>query len=299
MKKPQLSLSVFWIILLVLIGLFYFTPLSVFGQTGSSVWRISNNNNIFFLGGSVHILREQDFPIPEEFYHAFEQSSIVVLETDIEAIANPDILQLMLTQMFLPDGQTLDSILDSGTFELLQAKCVEIGFSIESVIRFRPSVVINMLTMAEIQNSGFVQQGVDNYFLEKAKDADKPLSFLESIESQINLLFSMGEGYENEFVTYSLMDMENSILDLDSLVSEWKDGRIEYTEQVLLEMKNSWPAIYSALIIDRHNAWMPFLESYLTTEEIEFVIVGYAHLPGPDGLLRRLENSGYTVEPFQ
>jgi uncharacterized protein YbaP (TraB family) len=43
---------------------------------------------------------------------------------------------------------------------------------------------------------------------------------------------------------------------------------------------------------------MPQIEEYLSTGAIPFIIVGAAHLHGPDGLLIQLENSGCTVEQF-
>ena len=49
-------------------------------------------------------------------------------------------------------------------------------------------------------------------------------------------------------------------------------------------------------MVERNNAWMPQIEALLTTEEVEFVLVGALHLVGDDGLLAQLSAKGYRVE---
>ena len=42
--------------------------------------------------------------------------------------------------------------------------------------------------------------------------------------------------------------------------------------------------------------WMPKLEALFTRSGRAFVVVGAAHLVGPDGLLTMLKSKGYTIE---
>ncbi|NUA26637.1 TraB/GumN family protein [Cupriavidus basilensis] len=50
------------------------------------------------------------------------------------------------------------------------------------------------------------------------------------------------------------------------------------------------------MVSERNRAWMPPLRRYLD-EGGAVVLVGAAHLPGPDGLLSLLQAAGYAVEP--
>jgi uncharacterized protein YbaP (TraB family) len=166
----------------------------------------------------------------------------------------------------------------------------------ENVSGMKPSMIITLLTMLDIEKSGFEQDGVDNYYLQKAKETGKPLGFLESVETQIDMLVTMGEGYENDFVKYSLYDMENTESDLVPIVSGWRVGDALSTEQSITEMRDQWPALYQSLMLDRNEAWLPQIEEYLSSGKAPFIIVGLAHLHGPDGLLRRLADSGCLVK---
>ena len=268
-------------------------------KSGSSVWIVGKNGKTMFLGGSIHVLRSEDFPLPKEFDRAFAQSSMLVLEADVEKVTDPNIAQYLMTRMFLPNGKTLETILDSKTYAMLKEKCEEFGIPVESVAGMKPSMVVTLLTMMEIESSGFAEQGVDMYCLEKAKRAEMRIGFLETVEAQIDMIVTMGDGYENDFVKYSLYDMDNTENDLDSIVSDWREGNAANTEITLAEMKEQWPVLYQNLLIDRNEAWLPLLEDYLAGGETVFVVVGLAHLHGRDGLLRRLKDSGCTVEQFR
>jgi uncharacterized protein YbaP (TraB family) len=288
----------FLAVILFSVGLFSCasSPASDPVLSGSSVWKISKNGKSLFLGGSVHILRAGDFPLPGEFDRAFLQSTLLVLEADLEQMGDEGVVQYLMYRMILPSGQTLQSVLDSDTYDLLEAACAAYEYPIEVVSNFKPSMVITILTVLQIQKLGFVQEGIDAYYLNKAQATNKPVAFLETVEAQIDLIVSMGEGYENDFVRYSLSDMSNTENELTMLLAEWKTGNASTTEKSLIKWKEEWPVMYQSLITDRNAAWVPQIEEYLASGQVPFIIVGAAHLHGPDGLLTQLKNSGCTVE---
>ena len=54
--------------------------------------------------------------------------------------------------------------------------------------------------------------------------------------------------------------------------------------------------MYRRLLLERNQAWLPKLEALFARKGRSFVVVGAAHLVGPDGLLTMLKSKGYTVE---
>jgi hypothetical protein len=265
-------------------------------SSGSSVWRITKDDSILYLGGSIHILREIDFPLPVEFNYAFSLADILVLETDIGQMESPEILQYLLSQMFLPRNETLQTILEPDAYELLLAVCNDYGIPIISVYRLKPSMVINMLTYLQYEKLGFVQEGVDEYFFEKANDINMLIKYLEPVQTQIDMLLTMGEGYESDYVRYALYDMENNEAYIEQLVTEWRNGTSLFFDEMLIDMKDQWPVLYKSLITDRHDAWMPQIYKFLASGQIHFVVAGLAHMHGPDGLLQLLRDYGCTIE---
>ena len=267
--------------------------------SGSSVWMVSKDGNTLYLGGSIHILREDDFPLPKEFDLALSESEVLVLEADVEQMEDDEVVRYVMSQMFLSDNQTLATLLDPDVYTMLSDSLNEYGLPIESISGFKPSMVMTMLTMIQFQEYGFTQEGIDFYYLQKALDENKQIQFLESVESQIDMLVSMGEGYENDFVLYSLQDLENTGTFLTTILNDWRTGESESTEMSLISMKEEWPQTYKSMITDRHDAWMPQIEEFLDSGSTYFVIAGLLHMHGPDGLLKQLEDKGCTIEQLK
>jgi uncharacterized protein YbaP (TraB family) len=260
----------------------------------ASVWEISKNGNALFLGGSVHLLRAEDYPMPAAFDFAFDESEVLVLETDADRMSDPDMIQYQYEKFMLPGGQTLETVLDDAVYKQLENAIGDPGL-VSLVSRFKPAVVINELQMLYLQQNGFTEDGADLYYLAKAKDEGRSLGFLEDVEIQIDMLGGMADGRENEYVAASLNGLQGSENEIIAYVSDWKAGTAAAIKFDLNAQKTYWPALYKTMVYDRNAAWIPKIENYLTAGPIEFVIVGLAHLHGQDGLLIQLKNKGYTI----
>jgi uncharacterized protein YbaP (TraB family) len=144
----------------------------------SSVWKVSKGGHSLYLGGSVHVLRASDVPLPKEFDAAFEKSDVLVFEIDMEEMASPDVMRDILLRAALPKGKTLKTeLLSPKAYERLAGKCAELGISVNNVSPFTPFMTVMMLTTPQLQKLGFVLPGVDAYYLANARQKDKKLLF--------------------------------------------------------------------------------------------------------------------------
>jgi uncharacterized protein YbaP (TraB family) len=50
------------------------------------------------------------------------------------------------------------------------------------------------------------------------------------------------------------------------------------------------------MLVERNTTWVASVESCITQKTSCFVVVGAAHLVGPDSLVALLQKKGYTVE---
>lgn len=263
--------------------------------SNASLWEISKSGNYLFLGGSIHLLRVQDYPMPAAFDSAFEKSAVLILETDVDKLSDTEIVRYQNDKFMLPEGKTLQTVLDDAVYKRLE-NTVGAPNVISAISQYKPSVAVNVLQIAYLQQNGFTQNGADLYYLTKSKEKGKSIDFLEDIKIQIDMLGNMADGFENEYVSASLDEFPQYVNGVIMLISEWKAGREEAIEASLNAQKNKWPTIYKTMIYDRNMAWIQKIEQYLTTERTEFVIVGLAHLHGYDGLLIQLRNRGYTIK---
>ena len=56
------------------------------------------------------------------------------------------------------------------------------------------------------------------------------------------------------------------------------------------------PVIYERLLVERNRNWLPQIEALFARRTPALVVVGAAHLVGPDGLLKMLQGKGYAIE---
>lgn len=263
----------------------------------SSVWQASKGDNRIYLGGTIHMLRSSDYPLPPEFDQAYAQADSLYFETDIDAMNSPDVQLSLLQQVIYNDGRTLETVLDPEAFSILSEYAATLGLPMFLLQNMKPGMLVSTLELLEFQKLGFTQQGVDLTFHERARADGKFIGSFETIEQQIGFMAAMGEGEESEFILLSLRDMEKIASDIESMISTWRNGDAESLMELFVEdMKQSTPAVFQLMLSDRNNSWLPEIERMLDDADTEFILVGVAHLLGPEGLVQQLQDRGYQVE---
>lgn len=281
----------------------YFFILLILPGTGfaeTSLWSVSKNGNQLYLGGTIHLLKKEDYPLPAEFNRAFNQSDKLVLETNIEKAQTAEFGKKVSMLLTYSAGQSLKDALSKKTFSKLKKYLAERNIPISQFIRFKPAMVVLVLSMIELKNIGMVDIGVDQYFYEKAKQAGKAMVYLETVEEQLHFLSSMGKGNEDEMITSTIDDLSRIRTTMAVIKSAWEKGdEKKLAEATLTEMMQDYPDLYQSLIVKRNNNWMPDIERMMQDKKIETVLVGALHLVGKDGLLQQLRNRGYSVKKFR
>jgi uncharacterized protein YbaP (TraB family) len=281
----------------IIVGIALLLSVSTTASAESSVWKAQKDNSIIYLGGTSHILRETDYPLPPEFDKAYKASTIVVFETDIGKLREPAAQQKLLSKVVYADGSTIDKHLSTRAFGELSAYCEANGIPLKPFMQFRPSMLMITLTLLELMKLGVTGQGVDVTFYELSKKDKKVVESLETVDEQINFVASMADGNEDEFVTYSIKDMKTLGQQFESLADAWRTGDAEKLDQLLVtHLKARWPKLYKKLIVDRNRNWLSSIDEYRKTRQTEFILVGVGHLVGPDGIVESLRQKGYTVD---
>lgn len=269
-------------------------PASLLAQ--SSVWKVSKGDQSLYLGGTCHLLRKSDYPLPAEFDLAYAASDTLVFEIDPAAAADPTFGMMLLGAATYTDGRSLKSVLSDDAYTALAEQGAESNLPIQVLNNMKPGMAVMMITIQELAKLGISEEGVDMHYALQAKQDNKPILALETPEFQIDLLVNMGEGYESELVLYSLKDLDKLEEFFDQLLLAWKDGNVTQLEKLFVDDMKDYPQLYKDMLVDRNQNWIPKIEAYLQSPETEFILVGVGHAAGDDGLLALLKNKGYSVE---
>lgn len=269
-------------------------------QEQTSVFEVRDTDgNVLYLAGTIHLLRQSDYPLPPQFEQAYAASDRLYFETDINALNDVALQSSILQQLTYQDGRTVRDVLNDEAYAALEEYVNQAGMPMAMLQNFKPGLLYSTLSVVEFQKLGFTPQGVDVFFNTRAMGDGKTTGELESIQDQIDMLAAMGEGNESEFILYALEDFEQVGEQVEIMVEQWRSGDLQAMQELFVaDMKDEAPEAYEAMLVERNRNWIPVIAEALRDEGTAMVLVGVAHLPGEDGLLELLETRGYSITPL-
>ncbi len=282
---------------LSLLAFIFMTPATASAQ--SSVWKVSKDGKYFYLGGTIHVLNPQDYPLPNEFATAYADADKLIFETDIAASKEPAFQQKFVSMMLSSDKKSLTNHLNKATYQKLKSYLAARNMGIEHFAKLQPWAIALSLSVIEYQRLGMVPEyGVEEHFFKKALADNKTLGQLETLEEQMASIQSMGDIEPNLMIDYTLRDLEQLPEFAAVLKENWRSGNIESftSNKLVMQMRTDFPTLYTTLVINRNNNWLPALTSLNDNELIEFVLVGTLHLNAKEGLIQQLQQAGFKVD---
>jgi len=196
----------------------------------------------------------------------------------------------------LPAGQTLDKVLSPGTLALLNKHAGTLGMPIEALKQFKPWMLAMTIEAMEWQKAGFdAELGLDKHFFDRAQVDNKSIQGLETTDFQISLFDNMTMDQQDRFLAETLKGVATETASVGKLAAFWKAGDLAGIERLVLADVKEDPVVYDRLLVARNRAWLPKIEALFSRPRHAFVVVGAAHLVGPDGLLAMLKAKGYQL----
>jgi len=259
-------------------------------------WKVQGEKCSVYLLGSIHVLKEENYPLPAVFESAFSNASVVVFETDIGAMMQADTQMGLITKAQLPEGQTLKDVLTEKTYADLQKHLKENGIPEMMVSGVRPGFAVMMLTMLETQKQGFnPESGMDLYFYKRTKKEGKSVRGLETLDFQMGLVCNQTKEEGEAMMKSTLVDLKDAKGKFGELVTAWQTGDAAGVEKLMNQAQKEDPAIMKKFLTDRNLAWVPEIAELAHGTNNAVVIVGAGHLVGKDGVAELLKAKGFKV----
>ena len=263
----------------------------------SCLWSVQTQSNKFYFLGSLHVLKQDAYPLSAAIGNAYSDSQKIVFETDIAAMHEPAMQAKMLELGLYPQGQNMLQNLNAGTRHMLEKKMTELGLPLEQFSRFKPWFMALTLTTLELQKLGFnPMYGVDVHFFNKATADGKEIGSLEPVSYQLNLLGKMDKQNQNAFLNQTLKDLELVNELAGDLVKFWKAGDANKLHALLYRSFKDYPELHERLLIRRNKKWLEKVENLMQGNKNVLFVVGAGHLVGPQSLVDLLRKKGYKVK---
>ncbi len=291
------TFSVLSAIFLFLLCSGVFAQKAKFHDLKHPLWKISSKTNTVYLLGSVHVLKQDAYPLDMSIEKAYENSQQLFFEINLDEVEAQKLQQLMIAEGTYLDGRTIKDTLSQQTYELAKKKLADQGLNIEQFKQLKPWLLAITIEANELQLLGFDQsQGIDNYFYKRAKKDKKRIEGFETAEYQLTLLSDMPASMQEAQLLQTMKELGDVSNEVNTLIQAWKSGNEKALNTILLKSFQEYPDVYQRLITDRNINWLPKIESFIGQKENTMIIVGAAHLVGKDGIIAMLKQHGYQVD---
>jgi uncharacterized protein YbaP (TraB family) len=260
-------------------------------------WKVTGKGGAIYLVGSVHVLTPDFYPLDPALEAAYKDSDLLVEEVDMAELLDPASQMAALSRGMLTGDQTLDKLLSPATLALVKKATGDLGAAGGPLMRFKPWMLAIALQGFELQKVGFDPElGLDKHFYDRAKEQGKAVQGLETAEYQISRFDTMTMEQQDRMLAQTLKELDTEIASVGKLTAAWKSGDAPAVERIVLADLKSDPQMYQRLLVERNKNWLPKIEALFAGRGRALVVVGAAHLVGPDGVLAMLKAKGYTVE---
>ena len=271
------------------------------GAGDGSVWVVdAPNGGRLYLCGTIHILREKDYPLAPAYEAAYMYSNKLVLELPPGASSGPELTSRMSQLGMYSADTSLEAHVTKETWEKVKQWSVKRGLEASSMNRYRPWFVALLVTSMEYAALGAKpDKGVDTHFEERAKKDGKPAEGLESVEFQIQLFASLTDKQQNELLEQTLGEISSVAEEFEKMILAWKNGELEDLRAMLFREAERYPDLMNLFLTARNLSWMDRLEQMLKNGEKAMILVGTGHFTSDTGLIELLRKRGYRVRHYR
>lgn len=273
------------------------------------LWKISGNGQEkpSYILGTHHLvplsIKDSIAGLPQ----AIDGTAQVYGEVVMSEAMSPEFMQTMQQSMMIAGDTTLQVLFTPEQYEVV-GKVVKENMmaDIAMLAKLKPAAITQQLTVILCMKhlGGFnPQEQLDTYFQQQAIQNGKKVGGLETLQSQINVLFNSQTLQRQANLLYCLVSDIDKAMDQTKRLNEaYKAQKLDDMLKLMEERDGNscdpLPGEMEALLDNRNKAWIEKMPAIMKDAPTLFV-VGAGHLPGNNGVLNLLKQAGYSVEPMK
>ena len=263
------------------------------------LWQIDGDDNRIYLLGSVHLLREQDYPLPSALYDAYEDAEVLVMELDMDDL-DPALVQALVQKLGMsPDGNNLAALMGPD-YDDAAARATELELPLAALGNMEPWLAAISVEQLMLQRIGFDPAfGVEAHLVERAVGDGKEVLGLEEADEQLGILDGLSLEAQRQLLLQTLSEAGSIETLMDGMIKAWRNGDTAYLEENMLEDLQGYPEIYAAIVTQRNRDWVGQIQDMLDDQNDYLVVVGALHLVGPDSVPEMLRKHGHSAVQLQ
>jgi uncharacterized protein YbaP (TraB family) len=260
------------------------------GQERHFLWKVTDVPVPFYILGSSHALRTNDYPLGHAIDQAIDQCRRFVFECDFKHYSG-DWEQKLKAAAHYPKGVTLQSKVTPKTFAIL-CKISNAPSAYESV---KPWAVAEFLYGNKNAYGISLENGVESYVQRRA-GLSAEIAGLETPEEHVRVLSDMSDIESEVYLLQTLAYSDRYAKEHRDIVAAWKHGDTHRLISFFNEEEHEAPYIVQRLVTKRNANWVPRIEAEMHTGKPTMIVVGARHLCGPYNVIDLLRARGHKLE---
>ena len=282
-------------VLILIMASILFTSGEASGQP--PLWVVHGRHTTIYMFGSVHILPPGLDWAPARLIGALPKARELWFELPIDQSTDVAAANLIRTLGYLPPGDRLSKYLTANEEARLKRVGEKFGLAPETLDAMRPwwAEVTLSLKMDDVEGAT-ASHGVEQQLQGLAPLSAHRRAF-ETPAEQIGFLAGASMSDQIASLDETLREIEEDPGSYKRMLDGWMTGNVqELTMDALDPLKTASPALYKRLITDRNRRWAETIRNGLAGRGTMVVVVGMAHLIGPEGVPAQLRAAGLAVE---
>jgi uncharacterized protein YbaP (TraB family) len=264
------------------------------------LWKVTGGSGVVFLFGTVHVGKENLYPLAPVIEDSFKQSDILIEEVDpANSTESLHLAQDIIKGGVYPAGDSITNHLSEETRARL-AEYAKTGRLGTDYTRAKPWLLSLMIMQHQLKEMGFdPSKGLDRHFMQEARDTHKAIGALETADSQLRMFSSFSDELQDQLLLTTLLDASEATEILERTLAAWRSGNTEAMDDLINRDVRDRPVLQplmQTMFYERNDAMIRQIEKFLDTGKTYFVAVGAGHLVGERGIVDRLRRKNYTVE---
>ncbi|HEX2750656.1 MAG TPA: TraB/GumN family protein [Verrucomicrobiales bacterium] len=264
--------------------------------TRCMVWKAERGKATVWICGSIHLLRETDYPLPEPYLHAFSEAKTLVMEHDRtrEGQGRQDAQQAAA----LPKGETLEKKVSPETWTAFSDWCRRSGTDLNTMQPLKAWSAATFITLINLQHLGYsAGLGMENYFVSSL--AARKTAGLETLQEQLAVFDRLDAKTQENMILQAIAEEKNLKARSAAMAAAWHEGNATLLSSLMEKNMHEFPDLKKRLQDDRNLAWIPKIEALLDGQETVMILAGSGHLAGSGSVIDLLEKKGVKVTQME
>lgn len=268
------------------------------------LWEISGKelSQTSYLFGTIHMIPKDDYFLPKGFEEAFESSSTLYLELDINEMSDMSKMMGLLEKCYMRDNKKLSDLLSEEDLKIVKTKIEDMGLPFFMFERMKPLFLSSMMMTDGANPMSGPDEKIKSYefeLMEKANTGKKPLKGIETMEFQLSIFDSIPYEIQAKNLVHSIQAEENKSDDsLKGLVELYKTQDIEKLVDAVEKSDEDMKPFLDLMLTNRNKSWIPTMKEAMKNNSC-FFAVGAGHLGGEYGVINLLKKEGYKLKPVK